>query len=666
MKRLIALFITATLLLGCLASCSSPQGSGHDGGDNLGFSSKNYLDTVAKWTAYLEFAGKDGNAGITTTNKIENVSSTHNDLIITEIAQDVLNEDQSLREVVTTTKWLTLEGKVVQTFVSKQPTFPLREGYSADGLVKYSFDYVDGGLILVTAEALTLKEAEEGTEPLDPGERSSYDLKVTYSYYFEDGSVFLTGLESALVRRVVNNNSAIAAGRYLLDSGEKTYLMSENNELLVTFDLGMEYDVPVYDTESYTFGEYNDYTYFEAHGYNYVITEEKAQMMQIGDLVGYIVPGMSLTVMDGNWNVTVSYVSSCYAIVGYAVMENGNVFICEYELLSSEAEEYDILSGTEKLNVHNKLIDVKTGNVAELELGFTAQKLFNETTKSIKSFTSLATYTGNGFDLLDTTVKDGYTLATVNKYEGGLINMQSTYAILDENLAIVAELPAILPDQIFYPGMISNGIMLVETLAVGNKMISYAINTKTGNAMLFPKDHSSVVHTNLGYLVDRVIYSEGWKELYKISESYTDIQVANGDIYCIDSWGDAYLLKAPIDEYGWYEFDYVMDFEYEESTLSFTQDGDLIVRHSNNGTVMEVYNTNGEELFGNKSEHVYVYSSKLMEDVECYKTTELLGMVDTEFGYLIITQVSVERNYSSFEESGIPDVTTTLEYYVLK
>lgn len=670
MKRLIALFLSAALLLTLLASCSVPDGNddgkGPEGPD---FVPKTYLEEVEKWAEHLEFTGKTDSHGKLAATEIENVKEEYVGFLMTEVVEENIGEDDALIDTVRTNKWYGFNGKVIRTFVSKTAEFPLKEGYAADGLVEYTFGYFIGTeFVKVTARELVLIEAEEGTDAPDPTLRASYEEKVTYSYYFGDGSTFVENLENELSYRPVSNASAALAGRYLLDSDDKTYLI-ERGEVIAVFELGMEYNVPVYD-DGYTLGNENDYTYFVANGFNYLIHEEPVEQMMIGDLVGYRIPGVTITVMDEDFNVVNSYKSSSYSVVGYAVLDNGNVYVCEYELLSPDAAEYDILSGDEKLGVVHKLINAKDGTISELELGYTVQKLFNETTKSIKSYTGLTTLVGNGFDLYSTTVKNGYTLATINKYEGGLLDGNSVYAILDNNLAVVAELPNILPDQVFYPGMFGDDVVLVETLTVGNKMISYAVNTKTGTASLFPKNHTAVTPTSIGYLVGKTIYSEDWEEVYQFTGNYEEIFVVNGEVYALNDIGDVYKLRVVKAEYeydnDYYELEYFSDFKGDYYNTYFTERGDLILREDNNYSVVAVFDTEMNTLFADEELYFDVYSEKLSDYVECYKTKSVSNVMETEYGYVISLLVSVERVSSTEEESGIPDSDTYYEYYVLK
>ncbi len=648
-------------------------------------SANNYSDALAKWTQYIEYAAPE-KAPVLTGNLFEadNVVHVSENLIVSEktenntieipAAEENADPTEKLVSTTKTTKWFKTDGTLLKSFVSSLPEFPTDASYDMSSNVSYSFDYDAFGFILVTETRLVLKTAEEDEEAPDPTLYTSYETVVNYDYYNADGSVFLENLEQKLSIRYPDNAAAINAGYYLIDSKDKTFLMNGDAEVVKTFELGMEYNIPVYSETSITVGAPGgDYAYFTNGTYNYVLTEQQAIMMPMGDLVAYVVPGLTITVSDSDWNPVISYESNCYAVAGYAVLTGGNVYICEYRQLQSDAQEYDIASGEEKFNIHHVIINVKDKTVSEIERNFVAQKLFNETTKKINSFTSLITLNASSLEdalLNSVNIKGDYILASINKFENGALNSNTVYAILDNELNIVAELPSITPDQLFYPGYLNASTVIITSRAVDNKIVYFAIDTATGQIKLHPEDYNDLIVTDYGYLYNDKLWSKDWTVIQDYDEvTHSDLRVINGKIYYTDLYGN--VVRVDVDPYYNYPTQTPMHYyTYEEGSEDggrINSNNDLIFRHSvNGGYYTQVCNINGETILEYADEYIYIYSDKLAMNIQHHRTFVIQSIIETETGYIATVLVSQERLTSDFETSGLPDFESHYEYYIIK
>lgn len=622
--------------------------------------------------------------------------------------------------VSTTTieKWYDVNtGNLVKTFTTTlavktdvEGVLKYDESINPLELVEYEITHGVNGLIKIETTTLALKEAEpapEGTEPVpvDLKAVASYEENTVISYYFADGTLFLDKLENALAYRAVANNSADDVGRYLLDCEElnKTFLM-ERGELVREFGYYMEHNVPVYDETSVNLGGAG-YAYFEQNGNKYLITEAAPTMIPVGDLYLFLVPGITIDVTDKDDKVLVSYESDCYAVSGYAVLSNGNIYICEFELLNRDSAEYDILSGEDKLNVHNKIINITDGSVTELDLGFKTSKLFNNTTKEIKSFLNFATLgVERDIDetLLDSAkVKDGFILAEIQKYKDGALDLATTWAVLDESLNIVKELPAIVADQFTYPAYMNADTMIVSTKTVGTKVVYYGADVKTGEVTLLPDLNAlnNITVLDNGYFWGKKVYSKEWKLLRDFNPPenvdgsytvYTNFQVINGDLYYYTHMSndtdidyDVWCLEitATTRTETRYEWDKekeeeikiewtVTDYNYD--TKEIAEEGYIL----KDGIIAEVesgekkfYSLDDKFLFGEEKAYTfYVDSEKLGRTVR-YKVTETLygNLYEIEDGYLVCVKIDYvnDSTYTS-EQSGLPNSFSEYELYIIK
>ena len=746
MKRNKLTLLVAILLLGTmlLASCGGGNGDPTDPTfPTINKVDNNYSASIGAWAEYLSYIAPEATPEYKATEilsnvKIDDALAIYGELfVIDETKEDYKTvtpapaegtepdpNAEPIKVLVKTDyiqKWYNKNtGELVKTFTSNNAVESSVEGVlkydetiNPLELVRYEINRNVNGLIEVRTTTLALKEVEavEGAEPevLDPLAVSSYESKTTYSYYFTDAkaTLFLEKLESPLTRRSVENASAATAGRYLLDCEEldKTFLM-EDGELVREFAYNMEYNVPVYDEDSYCLNG-QGYAYFELGGNKYIVTESAPLMMPMGDLYMYLVQSMTLTVIGENEKVLVDYKTECYGISGYAVLSNGNVFVCEFELLNRDATEYDILSGEDKLNVHNKIINVADGSVTELELGFKASKLFNNTTKDINTFINYGTLgMTNSTDetlLASAKVKDGYILAEIQKYKDGTLDLATTWAVLDENLSIVKELPAIVADQFTYPSFMDANTMIVSARTVGNKLVYYGAHIKTGEISLLPtlNQLDDVQILNNGYFWGKKVYDRNWKEIRDFNETYTsdshpvytNFKVINGDLYYYNYYSsvsttpttfDIYRLtiEAVENVYTEWHFDEETQTESKKEIVTITYDYDIkqVIDDgrytSYDGIFVEIsnglekyYNLKDQYLFGEASTSTtFVRSEKLDKDVRYEISKDVYSINEIDGGYLVCIRFAYEFDSTTYTpfEAGLPQYFYEYEYYIVK
>ncbi|MBQ7363151.1 MAG: hypothetical protein IJW48_01735 [Clostridia bacterium] len=744
MKRNKLTLLVAVLLLGAmlLASCS-PDPTDPVEPPLFNEVENNHSEAIGAWAEYLSYVAPEKTPEYKATEILSNLKINDAAEITDELIV-VVEEKENFKTIPAeegvegalptevkvstskTIKWYNKNtGELVKTLsqltaeqFDVEGTWKYDETVDPAKLVWYEIVYADmyTGLIRVKTTTLQLKEQEEGAEALDTAAVSSYESKAAWSYYLPDGTLFLENLEGVLTKRSVDNAAAAALGRYLIDCEEtgKTYLM-EDGELVREFDYKAEYNVPVYDEDNCTYTwdsgymtkNVDDYAYFEHNGNKYVITEELPATVRVGELTMFLVQGMSIYVTDKDDKPLVSYETECYGITGYAVLSNGNIYTCEFELLARDAAEYDVLSGEDKLNVHHKLINITDGSVTELDLGFKAAKLFNNTTKEINSFLNYATLEitdfGNPTDALleSASVKDGYILAEIQKHEGGVLDGATTWAVLDESLNIVKELPAIIADQFTYPSFMDAETMIVSARTVGNEIINYAADLESGEMTLLPDTNAlnRIQILNNGYFWNKKVYDKDWNVLKDFnntvtsSSSYTvyaGFHVINGDLYyysysstveslpTVFDWTRLEITRNEKTEYVW-EYDEELEKEVEKeisvvtygTTTDFIVDdavySDGIFAYGSSMDSGKIYNIDGDLIIGRETYDEYIESEKLDNTVRysVVKTINWLGTV--EDGYLAVVRLAYTNDTSTTtEDSGIPQSFTEYEYYIIK
>ena len=512
----------------------------------------NVMDKVNKWTEYIEFDDEsieeiptlEGSFIESTGNVDGTVVKINGWLIVTtsqNVKQIIDKEDPNAEPVLVAT--LT-DIKIIST-VTGEEMMTLKKvipEVDADGkclgtyahtmYVSYTVSAVpsiQNGLV-ISKTTKSLRELEDGEEALDITKNTSYEATTTYTYYDGEANVVYENAKEMATFRQAHNFTT--TNRSLMDVDDKTLLLTYEGELVKSFARGNEYNIPYFSEYSLTStGLTNDYAYVTAGEYQYIIKEPAPIMQRLGELTLYTVQGISLTVMDEDYNAIVEYSTDCYHLAGYAILPNGNVYICEYVQLPSSATEYDFIKGEIKFNIKHTLVDVTEKAVKDLDLSFIATSMFTNVTGDIKSFTNQAVVTSMAGTCK---IKDGYVLATVQKYANQTLEANTSYAILDNSLQIVAEFDSILPSQLSYPSFIDADTLLVTTRAIDEKVVNYAVELSDGSVSLFAHDLTKVDFLEYGYYLNNKIYDKNWKVLYDFYEGdmeYRYLATINGKVY---------------------------------------------------------------------------------------------------------------------------------------
>ena len=402
------------------------------------------------------------------------------------------------------------------------------------------FEYV----VEVSKMVYVLKTVEEGAEPLDETLFSSYEEKTVYSYYHIPTKTWIAeNLEEDATKRT---NPDIAQA--IVDIGNKTYLFDKaTGAIVATFDLGMEYAVPSFDASNpqfilsgntYTWNA-SGYGYYAQGDYEYYIKEAQPQTIPMGDIMAVLMPEVSFSVYkDGA--IVAEYASDSYAVAGYAVLPNGNVYVCEYKYLDADATSYDANFGGQKIDIIHNLLNVATGAATEVNNDFLANKVYTSATEEMVTFNSYLTMGSANEALGNMKLKDGYVLAEIQKHSNGALEGATSFAVLSaETMEIVAELPKIVPNQFGYVGYLDANTMFVQAKVAdsGNTVLNYTVNTQTGNLELFFHGFVDVQLIDNGFIYDGGVYDYDFNRLAIIADSnpnnyshYGEYQIINGKV----------------------------------------------------------------------------------------------------------------------------------------
>ena len=517
-----------------------------------------YNEIVSQWLEYVSFSDNSEAQNVLSSSELlaaddKLETSVYGYLLVTSKNEEVktfLNgsdiEPTTVMRKQITSIYDLRSGSIRETYVSRVPVTNGNgiidpSNYSVSDFIEYDIDiYTNYGFYRVEKTVLVLRDSFD-TEVDGEPDFDDYVEKSTFSYYTLNGDAILLDSETASFDvRSTNNTSS----RYLLDLEDTTYLIEyDSGNIIREFALGEEYDIPVYNENAITLAD--GYTYFEEYGFKYVLTESQPITQKLGDLTMYTIPGMTVTVFDDEYKVLVDYTTDCYHVAGYAVLGNGVLYICEYELLPSTATEFDFQLADMKFNAIHKLVNPQSGNVESCELDYVVSGLFNNVTTSIRSFTTISTANVSANtnsellefkSLMDTcSVKDGYTLAQVQKIEKGSLATESVFVVLDDKLNIVAELPKFMPNQIGYASFVDDGMILVNVTATDNKTVSYMIDVKEGNASLFVHEYLGADRVTVlddGYYFNGIVFDKDWNALCDFNkEGYTFKFISNDKIY---------------------------------------------------------------------------------------------------------------------------------------
>lgn len=399
-------------------------------------------------------------------------------------------------------------------------------------------------LYYVKTTKYVLKDPQAPTEPegeeisYDAALVSSYDTVVTYTYYDKFGNEVVKDLSETVTVR-----SGAGITQAIVDIKDKTYLV-QDGEIIETFELGMEHGIPTLDKEASQMVEQygqmafdaSAYAYYAQGEYEYKVQDAQFYQQIVGELAMMVFPAVSIYAYKDNEFVA-EYKAEADAIMGYAVLPNGSLYVCEYEYLPENSESYDLAFGTQKLNVNHKLINVLTGATTDVDQAFISTKVFTNSTLEIGTAMNATTLGTSGlYDNLK--VKDGYVLAEIQKIEDKAVEGNTVFAVLNEStLEIVAELPKIVPNQFGYVGFMDEDHMLVQARTTENSILNYTVEVSTGELELFLHNIREATPVDGGFLYGKKVYDYDWQLIKDYTEEMDyedDLFVWNGKVILWD------------------------------------------------------------------------------------------------------------------------------------
>ena len=497
---------------------------------------------------------------------------------------------------------------------------------------------------------------EEGAEPV-----TTYEAVTTYAYYDKAGNVIAKDLEEKASIRS-------ATGYDLIDIDEDTYALADGN-IIKKFPLGQEINIPVYINATTVNGMtsagdqvvYNSYGYITKGDYSYCVTEAQFEQVQISaDLAMYRIPSVTFEVLNKDYDIVAKYQTTGYSVLGYTILENGNIYVCEYDMLPGDAQTYDFATGDIKFDVTHKVLDVATGIVSSLDKNYVVQRIFNDTTADLKTFSNAMTMTeisGNA------KMKEGYHLAQIQKFENGELAQDTTTVVLNANLEVVAELPSVVENQFGYIGFLERDVVLLKTRTLEDTVVHYTGDVRTGDLELyFRTTGSSFKKLDGGFIYNKKVYSYDLKELANLSE-YTTVRINKNLVYLErnDVWYVGEIKLANTSSYdSWF------DIRQIGTGYSVTA-GDYYHKERNN-----IYDAYGNEIFSGEYTYETVEepndSSKYVE----YEINVNYEITEISEGIYLVTQVKtyVKDNIYGYEEgeeiTNDKSLNVYYEYYVLK
>ena len=587
---------------------------------------KNKIDEWSRYIAYeedeelpnysiSELTGMDTNSvkteiavnnGVYVKTKTETVWK---DIVFVEGADPV--ETVAVKNITHSVYNLETGEKIISDFKGKTVQFNgviVDDSYFKDDQIEYTVNTsFKDGIIEVKKTTYVLQEDAEDETLI-----SNYDAVITYSYYDKNGTELAKDLEEkGLVDSLDSRYVAI---------GEYTYLV-EGGEVIAKVNRGEEHKLPTYASSV-------GYAYVKEGNYGYCVREDEMLYMPMGELTAFMLPGMEIQVTNKQYDIVAEYKTDCYAVKGYSILPSGNVYICELDLLDSNATEYDFVVQDMKFNVIHTVVDVTTGKASVMEKDYAVSTVYSNTTSTLQTGINMATMSNVYGEI---TMKEGYMLAEIQKFAEGSLSPNTVKVVLDESLDIVAELPHIIPNQFGYAGFIDDSKMLIATKAVGtrpdeNVLIYYTANVETGDLNLFPHNYEDYTQINWfipiegGYYYGGKIYGEEWELLSEL-DGYT-VQGVFGMKLLLKHNEYSEYYYGEIETYYNYEYDYELDQSVQVAHRDFdiesiyfggydvipSSDHTYYYRTGSSDGYYSLYNVEGEHLRSwQLSESLYEY-----------------------------------------------------------
>ncbi len=653
-----------------------------------------YIQRVEKWKQYIEYEApeisnvsakltkltekdtakskaslevkKGSYTTITTDNTTEGVTKTKRQIVSTETGTELLSFES-----------------VVNAPVETETPGVFDYSKMANDVI-YAPVSVHSTMIGLSKTTYKLREAV-GEETVDATKQENYVAVVTYSYYdAATGTAFAENLEEP----------ALVEGNFITIA-DKTYAMDDEGVVKV-FDKGMHYDLPTFDKDNAQLegSNYAPYVYVEQGDYGYRLNEGIPQQQLVGEFTMSLYPSLDIAVYKQG-DIVASHTVKDSNIRGFAILPNGNVYICEYVEVMDDAAA-DIVADEYKYDIVHTILDVTTGAVSTLDHAFEAQRVYTNLTKEIK--TSFNASTVNGMENIH--LKDGYVLAEIFKYKDGALEGNSTYAVLDANtLEVVEELPKIVPAQFGYAGYVSEDEVLFAVRTADNSVLRYTANATTGDLNLYAKDASKVQQLEEGLvLYNKVVYDKEWHTKSSFDTKYYDdlVVLPNGKLLIkyISSptslstssytWKLGSANVHRYNDYGYSEPTVEVSFNTQDLVSGSNQYGAssyvigenyFAIKVSTSGTsYWTYYDLEGKKLFDTRVDSMMdqtVYEATDPNSYVVYHVTQTYSKVTEEDGKLYVRlaetwTVAYSNGYGDGKQPTERKEGTYYQYFVLK
>lgn len=322
----------------------------------------------------------------------------------------------------------------------------------------YDFDFF-GGIFEVTVGTLETVYDEYNVP--------TQEYVYSYSYYNNDGDALVSNLNEE-----IHSTASTENGDTLFYLSNKCYLL-RNEEIFYVFDKGQERTLPYVD--------------FEYLGFKYVIENDIYR------------------VFDEEYNLLSTYtVPSVDNLISSAILSNGNLFFQIVTDLPDDAVDFDIEQYGYKATVKSILVDVNTGKATDLQLNYL---VYNIVTNANDNGTNISVNNGNQY-------------AEVYTFADGKLAPDCSFVILDNNMAVVAELPRILKNQTVGTSFLSLGNLLIPTDAFGEN-VYYTVDLATKDVNLFVDiEDSGFDALNFGFIYGENVYNNNFTALQLLHDNY--------------------------------------------------------------------------------------------------------------------------------------------------
>lgn len=389
------------------------------------------------------------------------------------------------------------------------------------------------------------------TETDDQGQETRVPV-LTYTYYDTNGTRIAS--QETPASAVMNVGMNIT-----LDLGEKIYTFSDVGELLYVFEKGTERLIP------YGAKEYGAYL--------------------------YVFNGLNVTVVDQAYKKVYSYTESDdYDWTDRYVIANGERVVYQYQTLvgtPDSAYDFENFGGNQYLISH-VIVDVKNGSVTEVERDFRIVKLLTEVD---------AEETGIA-------AKDGQQLAIIRKIAEDTLSNDYVFAILDNELNVVAELPSFIKAQSDVVGMLDGDRLLIASSTYDKgQQLYYTVSLKSGTVELYVDAIDSAYEwVENGFIHGEKLYNDECEELLDL-----------GDYVSYNVYDDFLILR---EEFA-VSLCYIQDGELVNTTIADFENavvivggGYVIVGLDESGlsdrlASASIYNNAGQLLLGTVTELIY-------------------------------------------------------------